>query len=833
VPSDYYGYIAYELNLDTLRDLRSSRITSKAGAEKELKDAIRNLEANFFRHICYVFERGLRRFPAEASLWADFVQFLKKKKSSSVLNTILGRALALFPKNEQFWIEAAAHELSDNNSTHAARLLFQRGLRVNKSSKELWKRYFELELWNISRITERQKILDIQPTTASAEDEDEQHNAASEQDVEDPGVPRKVTAPLVVFKYATAALPGDLPFALDMYFSALNVSSDIAASILDEFKQKFSSEPQFWAHLATKSFANAIEHGKTADGVSTKKRKEKTQIIFISTLSASLVQAAEVLQEGIEYFLTNSGADTASGFEQPRPKRRRSEGASSRDNTRLGGSATMSRLEGCLPLLAALEHCLSGAVSSLAVNVFPGTLFDCDGNAEKRGEVLVAIRVAEKAIESVCSVIHQIVGLAGLSSTTMRDSFDCCLVQCRVHLGVILALWAGGRSRISEGQAGSSTAGSTATTPARKGAKHSASQSTPSSKLAAPALPVPPMDLGSAVDWLQSVPVDQLSTTAPVVSSEQNSEGYNFGTAAYLVLSYLWTLKSCMVQAELESGGVDGLTLWRFLADRAGSIDANTARAVELVASPALSGSAQVAQNTDLLILTYRILLNQYRNVDETETETEVTDSDENAASKAITTAERFASIRSSLESVVRSQALPPGLRVAWMCALVKLGYGHFRDALAAVPDFELGGIEEVDRSTALQRTVERGREHLAWVLALLEQYPGLLQMNSVAQLKAGADSVPALAMQSLFGLALQLEEIGESYPSRAPRSSLSAAADAAFRRSLVDQALLRCPGSAVVTRECEAFLRVAGEHKLANHAKWKAKAAAATGITK
>lgn len=829
-PSDYYGYITYELNLDTLRDLRSGRITNKVGAEKELKDAVRNLEANFFRHICYVFERGLRRFPAEASLWADYVQFLKKKKSTSVLNTVLGRALALFPKNEQFWIEAAAHELSDNNSTHAARLLFQRGLRVNKTSTELWKRYFELELWNVSRIKERQKILEIQPS-ATAEDEEEEKLDETEAEAGGAEVPRQVTAPLVVFKYATAAVPGDLSFALEMYFAALNVSSSIAASILDEFKQKFSAKPQFWAELATRSFSNALqkEDGAAESSGSNRKRKDKTQIVFISTLSGSLVRAGEILQEGVEYLLSSKQV------EEPQPKRRKNGDGGSTTSV-----DTLSRFDECLPMLSAAKKCLSAAVSSLSGNVFPGVLFDCDGNAEKRAEVLVATRVAEKALESICSVMQRIIGLARTSTAT-NDSFECCLVQCRVHLGVIMALLSAGKARATSGA--SLTAGASST-PAKKGAKQTASASTSgaSTSKSAPVytLPVHPLALADAVNWVRAVPVEQLSARTP--TSPDASRVFTFGSVAYEVLSYLWRLKSAMVQAALESRSVSlsgdnarAATLWRFLADAKTeptlltSIDADVTRAVECITSAAVCGSVQVAPNTDLLLLAYRALLNQYSEVDECDDDGDdngdVT-ADEPADSVRQLSPERFASLRGSLQSVIKSQYLAPGPCVAWMCAYVKLGYG-LPDALTAVTEFELGAIEEVDVSGAATTwSPQRGREHLAWVLGLVEQQPGLLHMNSVAQLSTGgADSVNGQAMQSIFGLVLQLEGIGKSSSSQELRASSTH--DLAFRRSLVEQALLHCPGSAAVTRDCETFLRAAGEHKLANHAKWRAKTAA------
>jgi len=42
------------------------------------------------------------------------------------------------------------------------RVLFQRALRVNKTSKKLWSKYFELELWYGARNTERKYHLGLE-----------------------------------------------------------------------------------------------------------------------------------------------------------------------------------------------------------------------------------------------------------------------------------------------------------------------------------------------------------------------------------------------------------------------------------------------------------------------------------------------------------------------------------------------------------------------------------------------------------------------------------------------------------------------------------------------
>ena len=190
-PSDFYGYLEYEINLDKLRSIRCA---TKGAGNKEKQDAFRVLDGVFVKHISYIFDRAIRRFPSEYTLWADYIAFLKERKAVSALNAVFGKALSLNPKNEDFWMQAAVHELDTNNNIHAARTLLQvtnhplilsilspyinpmkpctnlsftvvsttttllqRSLRANKTSQQLWCKYFELELWNAVRINERQR----------------------------------------------------------------------------------------------------------------------------------------------------------------------------------------------------------------------------------------------------------------------------------------------------------------------------------------------------------------------------------------------------------------------------------------------------------------------------------------------------------------------------------------------------------------------------------------------------------------------------------------------------------------------------------------------------
>ncbi len=161
------------------------------------------------------------------SLWVDYISFLKAKQSNSILNTVFGRALSLHPKVENFWLQAAMHELEVNCNAHAARVILQRAIRVNKSSKTVWLRYFELELWNALRVVERQRASGLEVTSEVVEE----------------------GAPLVVFRHALDALSGRVEDVLELHAACEGVAPALSESLEEELKARCGVDPKLWEHL--------------------------------------------------------------------------------------------------------------------------------------------------------------------------------------------------------------------------------------------------------------------------------------------------------------------------------------------------------------------------------------------------------------------------------------------------------------------------------------------------------------------------------------------------------------------------------------------------------
>jgi len=285
---DFQSYIDYEMKLDALLSLRCTRLISHASIKKEDRDVYINLQAAFIRHICYIYDRGVRRFPDSVELWNNYFTFLKDKKSNKILNSVYGKALALFPKNEEFWLEAAMHELNENNNAHAARILLQRAIRSNSKSRSLFKKYFELELWCVLRSIERQKILSRENRKEIVQIEENQ------SPVED-----KFAVLLVVFKHATLAVP-DLSFACSLHRSCSEVADDLGDYILQQIKASHSGDPELWLHLLS------IERRRAESSIRSLDASSASIVSAIAVSIQSLATFVEIANQGIPAFSSSS-----------------------------------------------------------------------------------------------------------------------------------------------------------------------------------------------------------------------------------------------------------------------------------------------------------------------------------------------------------------------------------------------------------------------------------------------------------------------------------------------------------------------------------------------
>ena len=255
--ADYNKYLSYELNLDDLLKVRCNQ--ASMGSSKEKKDQIRKLQASNVRHICYVYERSLRRFAGNIDLWNDYIYFLKTKGATNILNAVFGRALSLHPKNEDLWIQAAVFEVEVNSNVHACRVLLQRALRVNRASEVLWMRYFQLELWSTLRLLERKRVLGVTDT-----DSIESDNAST---VAAPSFNPKLAVPLVVYRHAVSAIPS-LDFAQLLLASCPQTPAllDLRKQIEGNIQERFGHTYVYWESRVTRQVGDLLREVREVTG---------------------------------------------------------------------------------------------------------------------------------------------------------------------------------------------------------------------------------------------------------------------------------------------------------------------------------------------------------------------------------------------------------------------------------------------------------------------------------------------------------------------------------------------------------------------------------------
>jgi hypothetical protein len=236
IDSNFIKYIDYMISIESLREERFKAIQSPSegihrdneSRSSKIKLSIaeyRSIQVLMLRHVAYIYERYTRRFPSNLAAWFQYIAYLQQHNARALLNTVYGRFLSLHPKQDIVWIESARHELKYNSNSHTTRILLQRALRFNRSSEKLWLYYFEFEVWNATRITDRKRALDL--------------------DVDNTAV---LGAPVVVLLHALEAIP-DVSFALKFLKSSKEVSNILYQKIVEKLSERFVNSAELVKYL--------------------------------------------------------------------------------------------------------------------------------------------------------------------------------------------------------------------------------------------------------------------------------------------------------------------------------------------------------------------------------------------------------------------------------------------------------------------------------------------------------------------------------------------------------------------------------------------------------
>ena len=211
-PLEYLRYIDYERHLHLLINKRCDQTALQQSGVIRLSG---------FERIRTLFDRAVRRYPAQLSLWQAYVEFLQQSCLDSALGDVFARALQLHPLCDQFWLDAAWWEFRRNKNVDAARALLSRALRALPSLPSIWISFFRLEMTFLDLIRKRIDVIGVSSlATTSSGPREEDHLALSsgddesEDDALDANSSSSSSSSAPRFTLSSSFMAGALPLAV-------------------------------------------------------------------------------------------------------------------------------------------------------------------------------------------------------------------------------------------------------------------------------------------------------------------------------------------------------------------------------------------------------------------------------------------------------------------------------------------------------------------------------------------------------------------------------------------------------------------------------------------
>jgi U3 small nucleolar RNA-associated protein 6 len=308
--SDYLTYIEEEVQLEQLRKLRKEKVllewndkvrhrSSKDSddEQQQQQQAVYKTsgpgDSHIISHIHFLYQRTLRKFQYPLDVLLTYANFAKDTKGFKVLSYIYAMGIQYHPRVVGLWIEAANFEYfgyvaqdyetttsgnegneSRSSNIHTkivgssirnARILLQRGLRINKCSIELWIQYFTLELHYVQKLHGRKEILTNNKNDEGGEEGEEEEGSrdgnnndtdatttTTKEDMDD-----NVLLPLrVIYQNAIKSIPSDIQLRLRFIeiCSLFPRTQSLVDTIMTSISVDFRHSVQGW--VARISYAN-------------------------------------------------------------------------------------------------------------------------------------------------------------------------------------------------------------------------------------------------------------------------------------------------------------------------------------------------------------------------------------------------------------------------------------------------------------------------------------------------------------------------------------------------------------------------------------------------
>ena len=145
--------------------MRVKKLHTSAKSQKKLLHGTGPSDGSIKLRIHYLYERALRRFKGDLSLWLRYLEHCRRIGATKRLGKTLARCLKLHPRAPELWCYAADMEVESNGNLEGARVLLQKALKLNPKCEVLWQELFCLELQFARRLYERRLALGLDDGT--------------------------------------------------------------------------------------------------------------------------------------------------------------------------------------------------------------------------------------------------------------------------------------------------------------------------------------------------------------------------------------------------------------------------------------------------------------------------------------------------------------------------------------------------------------------------------------------------------------------------------------------------------------------------------------------
>jgi tetratricopeptide (TPR) repeat protein len=265
--ADFIEYIQKEIQLEQLRELRVKRLKREQpkGKPKGADDATTKFlgDKHIRSHIHLIWTRTIRKFRSDMAVYLLYADYLVETKNYNKLSLLYAQALQLFPRASGLWIRAASHEYFTAGNIQSARVLLQRGLRINGTAEDLWLQSFVLELHVVQKLQGREAIL-------RGESEETIKNAGNDDNIDED---HPLALAKLVYDHAVTKISSNVAFRLEFLkqcdlFPATNA---LVEHIIQSITKDCGNQPDAW-------IAKAMYVGRKQeleDGTPASKRQRK------------------------------------------------------------------------------------------------------------------------------------------------------------------------------------------------------------------------------------------------------------------------------------------------------------------------------------------------------------------------------------------------------------------------------------------------------------------------------------------------------------------------------------------------------------------------------